>query len=60
MMLPRPTILKRCLRCKVAPDDVDAVAYVIVSPSGTAHYGLDSGDTLCGIDATGEHWWWPA
>lgn len=30
----------------------------IVSPSGVAHIGEDYGMTACGIDATGERWWW--
>lgn len=47
-----------CFRCGVTPEDVRDLA-VVVSPRGIAHFGMDGGDTKCGIDATGENWWWP-
>ena len=45
-----------CLRCQ-AEADAD---FSIVSPRGTAHYEAEynEGRTRCGIDATGEDWWW--
>lgn len=47
-----------CLRCGVTPADIEAVS-VVVSPTGKAHYGGHYGITTCGIDATGDGWWWP-
>jgi hypothetical protein len=34
-------------------------AFEVVSVTGIAHIGADYGTTNCGIDATGEDWWWP-
>jgi hypothetical protein len=55
---PRPDVRGGCMRCRVTPQDVDA-GRVIVSPTGLAHFGQDGGDTACGINATGNKWWWP-
>ena len=36
--------------------------YELLSPAGTAHVQREYPDetyTLCGLDATGENWWWP-
>jgi hypothetical protein len=55
---PRPRITSRCLRCAVFWPDIDA-GMAVVSPSGKAHYGGKYGKTECGIDATGDRWWWP-
>ena len=54
----RPTVIHRCRMCEVTAHDVDNNK-VIVSPSGTAHYGVDSGRTKCGKDADRYRWWWP-
>jgi len=54
----RPPVRKMCRRCGVQQDLVERVT-VIVSPAGTAHFGTDGGNTDCGIDATGDKWWWP-
>lgn len=32
----------------------------ILSPKGVMHIGVDGGKTACGIDATGDEWWWPS
>lgn len=58
--LPRPPIKSLCLRCGVTAWAVDAYV-VLVSATGKAHFanGFGSGDTACGIDATGDNWWWP-
>jgi hypothetical protein len=54
----RPVIRRGCKRCGVKDEDIRRGA-IIVSPSGLAHFGEDNGDTSCGIDATGNNWWWP-
>lgn len=54
---PRPEIKQVCQRCKVVEADFDRGA--VVSPDGFAHYGKHDGMTVCGIDATGDAWWWP-
>jgi hypothetical protein len=57
--IARPTIKSGCYRCKVTPEEV-ASGYVLVSPTGKAHHSREYyGETECGIDATGENWWWP-
>lgn len=35
--------------------------FLLVSPSRTAHYQKVDGTeaTICGLDATGDKWWWP-
>jgi hypothetical protein len=56
--VPQPPITgycKRCARCWVYESTED---YAVVSPSGVTHIGADYGITACGIDATGERWWW--
>lgn len=56
---PRPTVKRLCPRCRPKLYLVDAAANrVVVSSRGTAHWG-ESGDTACGLDATGGGWWWP-
>jgi hypothetical protein len=54
----RPEVIHRCRMCEVTAQDVDNNK-VVVSPSGTAHYGLDSGRTKCGKHADRRRWWWP-
>jgi hypothetical protein len=56
--VPMPPVTSGCFRCAVEPADID-IGSVIVSPTGKAHYGKTDGDTECGIDATGDKWWWP-
>lgn len=56
--VPRPPIKRACGRCDVRSGAIDD-NLVIVSPRGIAHFGEDYGDTSCGIDATGDGWWWP-
>lgn len=56
--IPRPDINSGCFRCGVTNASIDNNR-VVVSPTGKAHYGRDYGDTECGIDATGDGWWWP-
>jgi hypothetical protein len=59
-LIPRPeteTYCKTCLgprRLKPLP------AQEAISPKGVIHYGMNDGDTLCGKNATGPNWWWPA
>ena len=57
-MRPRPPIKANCKRCRVLDDHVKN-NQVIVSPSGLAHVPWTTGNTYCGIDATGDKWWWP-
>lgn len=47
-------VVRWCLRCQADAD------FDIVSPKGTTHYAAEhnEGYTRCGIDATGEDWWW--
>jgi len=54
----RPEIKRGCLHCGVTPANIE-IGNVIVSPQGLAHFGMDDGNTYCGVDATGPHWWWP-
>jgi hypothetical protein len=44
---------RRCTRSRYYEDD-----YGVISPKGIAHIDEDYGMTACGIDATGEKWWW--
>jgi hypothetical protein len=48
----------RCYGRAVKVDDIETV--FIVSQYGTVHQQNPDydGRTLCGIDATGEQWWW--
>ena len=55
--VPRPQVAGNCQRCGVSDADVEQNR-VVVSPAGWAHFG-DGGDTSCGVDATGDNWWWP-
>lgn len=53
------TIKKLCSRCGVTEAEVErTLSMLCISPSGTAHYATDDGDTQCGIDATTDRWWW--
>jgi hypothetical protein len=57
---PRPDVKRLCKRCRPRISSADQMAgTLIVSPSGTAHWGTSGGDTDCGIVATGDKWWWP-
>jgi hypothetical protein len=63
--IPQPEILRRCVRCLRAVTLPNGKlergadeAFTVISPSGIAHIGEDYGATACGIDATGETWWW--
>lgn len=56
--IPMPKVTSFCKRCPAYQEDVDS-GYVVVSPTGMAHDGADYGMTRCGIDATGDKWWWP-
>lgn len=50
-------VKRACRRCRI--DLVRAWPNVVVSVNGTAHHPDDYGHTGCGIDATGDAWWWP-
>lgn len=57
---PRPEVVSYCARCKrswYCEDERDAG---IVSPTGVAHWQhwFTNEHTACGIDATGDQWWW--
>ena len=56
----KPKVKRACKKCKAAAGPRHLS---IVSPTGLAHlprvYGGGSGVTECGIDATGDGWWWP-
>lgn len=54
---PRPPVSRLCQRCGCEPLDFHA-GRVIVSPTGVAHFGRN-GVTHCGVDGTGDEWWWP-
>jgi hypothetical protein len=45
-----------CPICRPEGGDIDDV--VIVSRVGVAHESSGYGETDCGRDATGPHWWW--
>lgn len=49
---------KRCERTWEGKSDPDHEFFTVVSQMGTAHTGIDYGMTGCGVDATGERWWW--
>jgi hypothetical protein len=54
-------VLGLCQRCKATREvQWNGGDFHIVSPMGTAHWGAEhnEGYTACGIDATGENWWW--
>ena len=50
---------KRCERNWESRSDVNHSAFTVISPRGTAHTGTEYGQTGCGLDATGDKWWWP-
>lgn len=49
---------RNCERTWEGRDDDEHESFAVVSPLGVAHIGADYGETACGIDATGEDWWW--
>ena len=53
-------VQRPCKRCSTTEADVLS-GYIIVSPTGVAHHSHfdKSGTTECGLDATGDEWWWP-
>lgn len=55
---PQPEIRRYCLRCARTWQYERPEQYAVVSPAGVAHIGSDYGRTACGIDATGDTWWW--
>ena len=51
-----------CRRPKPTVDEATWSGHVLVAPSGCLHrqsYKDDCTDTCCGLDATGQNWWWP-
>lgn len=54
----RPVVQRLCERCYTR-EATWLRSEQIVSPQGVAHIGQDGGTTACGIDATGDNWWWP-
>jgi hypothetical protein len=52
------TFCRRCARTWTVFEHGGEVQ--IVSPGGTGHSGAEhnEGYTACGIDATGDEWWW--
>lgn len=57
--LPKPIVKSYCRRCARAWVYEREDQFDVVSSSGVAHIGAQYGDTACGIDATGDRWWWP-
>lgn len=55
---PMPAVKRACKRCDPPIGEL-RIGFVVVSPGGTAHMEGIEGDTRCGIDATGDNWWWP-
>ena len=57
-------VMRRCRRCErvVHGDKWDSprVFWEVVSPAGTEHIAGEDGfgTTGCGIDASGDDWWW--
>lgn len=47
-----------CRRCEKAAFPWQLETQGVISPNGLEHH-TDHDSTLCGMDATGEHWWWP-
>lgn len=47
-----------CKRCQASDERIMDDDFGVVSPRGMAHVGVDYGMTLCGIDSTGDKWWW--
>lgn len=56
--IPMPDVKSYCKRCRRDPYGQYDEAFAVVSPSGVAHIGEDGGTTACGIDGTGDDWWW--
>ena len=58
---PDLQVRRACNRCYGSQVAVRELPHIeIVSQYGTAHKEGENGKTDCGIDATGEHWWWGA
>jgi hypothetical protein len=51
-------VVRPCKRCYPEQPRVSEIDVWLVSPRGVVHHGADYGMTACGIDATGERWWW--
>jgi hypothetical protein len=54
-------VVRLCSRCQKSGSLHDINDVFIVSPSGVGHLGGDWAKpecTSCGIDATGDNWWW--
>lgn len=56
--VPMPHVRSYCKRCRRCVYGKDDEAFAVVSPNAIAHMGEDYGMTACGIDATGDGWWW--
>lgn len=59
--VPAPGIKQHCQFCKkrwLRENPGKEYDPNVVSPRGFGHRGESGGDTWCGIDATGEKWWW--
>lgn len=53
-------VLGRCKRCEATMAERGTHdPFLVISPKGKAHIGDDYGMTACGLDATGDEWWWP-
>ena len=53
------SIYRRCKRCeRHAATTTKHVFWEVASPGGTEHLARTLGRTHCGIDATGDGWWW--
>ena len=61
---PDREVKRACNRCYGSSVSVSELETIeVVSQYGTAHVAADprdhrGGHTRCGIDATGESWWW--
>lgn len=54
-------VRRACSRCwerGSTPAGVLGEDGLVVSPNGVAHQAGELGDTACGVDATGDDWWW--
>lgn len=56
---PKPEVKELCKRCEKIWPAKDPARLEVVSPTGVAHHGAPYGETACGMDATGDDWWWP-
>lgn len=54
-------ITGRCGRCERTDTFIFSPGWrsFVLSPQGVMHVGMDGGKTACGLDATGDRWWWP-